>query len=269
MGFRKKIKKKVCDYLLTKGVFTSKKVSDSKVNEILKLVQPKELTIKNIRIGGNNDGGYLVPDDLDGIKYCFSPGVGNISKFENELSKRKIKSFLADFSVNNRFDENPLIDFEKKFLGPITYQNHISMKDWMSSKIDYDNEHDLILQIDIEGDEYDVLQSIDITTLNKFRIILIEFHNLQYLFDDYYHHKISKIFKILSDNYFCSHIHPNNDVDFIIKTQDIIIPPVMEFSFLRKDRAKEIRNKNNFPSDLDQPNNPNKRDLILPNCWFE
>ena len=34
MGFRKKIKKKVCDYLLTKGVFTSKKVSDSKVNEI-------------------------------------------------------------------------------------------------------------------------------------------------------------------------------------------------------------------------------------------
>ena len=30
-------------------------------------------------IGGAGDGGYLVPDDLDGIEYCFSPGVNLIS----------------------------------------------------------------------------------------------------------------------------------------------------------------------------------------------
>ena len=269
MGFRKKIKKKVCDYLLTKDVFTSRKISDSKVNDIIKLVQPKELTIGNIRIGGNNDGGYLVPDDLDGIKYCFSPGVGNVSKFEKELSERKIKSFLTDFSVDQKFDDNPLIDFEKKFLGPITHKNYINLKDWISSKINYDNESDFMLQMDIEGDEYDVLQSIDIATLRKFRIILIEFHNVHYLFEDFYHHKIAKIFKILSDNFFCSHIHPNNDVDFIVKSKNIIIPPVLEFSFLRKDRAKETKKKDSFPVSLDQPNNPDKRDLSLPDCWFK
>lgn len=269
MGLRKKIKKKICEYLLTKNIFTSKKVPNSKISQILAMIKPKILTVDNIRLGGENDGGYIIPNDFDGIKYCFSPGVGDISKFEDELSKKEIKSFLADYSVDNKFKNSSYIDFEKKFLGSITYNNYISLRDWISSKINYENENDLILQMDIEGDEYDVLQSIDLQTLKKFRIILIEFHNLHYLFDEFYFEKISKIFKILSEHYFCSHIHPNNDVDFVAKSYDIEIPPVLEFSFLRKDRAKEIRDINSFPTILDQPNNPKKRDIILPECWFK
>ena len=30
-----------------------------------------------VRLGGNNDGGYLLPNDLEGITACFSPGVDN------------------------------------------------------------------------------------------------------------------------------------------------------------------------------------------------
>ena len=139
----------------------------------------------------------------------------------------------------------------------------------MKSKIDYEQTTDLILQVDIEGDEYDVLTSIDLNTLRKFRIILIEFHNLHYLFDEFFFQKIFKVFKLISENYYCSHIHPNNDVDFISKNQDLVIPPVLEFSFLRKDRAKVISNNLEFPNKLDNPNNPNKRDIILPKCWYQ
>jgi len=162
-----------------------------------------------------------------------------------------------------------MIDFEKKFLGPITYKNYISLKDWISSKIDYENNNDLILQMDIEGDEYDVLQSIDLKTLKKFRIILVEFHNLHYIFDEFYYDKILKIFNILSEYFYCSHIHPNNDVDFISVSKKIIIPPVMEFSFIRKDRVKILDDKLKFPNELDEPNNPKKREITLPNCWFK
>jgi hypothetical protein len=199
MGLRKKIKKKICEYLLTKNVFTSKKTTNSKIKELLKLIHPKKLSINNIRIGGGNDGGYIVPNDLEDIKYCFSPGVGNISKFEDDLAKKNIKSFLADYSVNPNFIGNPLIDFEKKFLGPITNENYICLKDWINSKINYEMENNLILQIDIEGDEYEVLHSVDIKTLKKFRIILIEFHNMHYLFEELFFLKISKIFKLLSN----------------------------------------------------------------------
>jgi len=269
MGIRKKIKKKLCDYLLKKNIFTSKKTPNIKIKELISLVHPRILSVENIRIGGENDGGYIVPNDLNGIKYCFSPGVGNISKFENDLANKNIKSFLADYSVSPDFQNNSLLDFEKKYLGPITNENYLSLKDWMKSKIDYEQTTDLILQVDIEGDEYDVLASIDLNTLRKFRIILIEFHNLHYLFDEFFFRKIFKVFKLISENYYCSHIHPNNDVDFISKNEDLVIPPVLEFSFLRKDRAKIISNNLEFPNKLDNPNNPNKRDIILPKCWHE
>ena len=269
MGIRKKIKKKLCNYLLKKNIFTSIKTPSTNVKELISLVYPKKLSVENIRIGGENDGGYIVPNDLEGIKYCFSPGVGNLSKFENDLAKKNIKSFLTDYSVNPNFKNNPLINFEKKYLGPITNENYICLKEWMNLKIDYKLENDLILQIDIEGDEYDVLSSIDLNTLRKFRIILIEFHNLHYIFDEFFFQKIFKVFKLLSTNYYCSHIHPNNDVDFITKSNDIIIPSVLEFSFLRKDRTKIVDNKLKFPNKLDSPNNPKKRDIALPKCWYE
>ena len=135
MGIRKKIKKKLCDYLLKKNIFTSKKTPNIKIKELISLVHPRILSVENIRIGGENDGGYIVPNDLNGIKYCFSPGVGNISKFENDLANKNIKAFLADYSVSPDFHNNSLLDFEKKYLGPITNENYLSLKDWMKSKI--------------------------------------------------------------------------------------------------------------------------------------
>jgi len=268
MGLRKKIIKKLCEYLLNKNIFTSKKTPNNKVRELLSLIKPRKLNIDHVRIGGNNDGGYLVPNDLKGINYCFSPGVGNIAKFEEEISQRNIKSFLADYSVNFK-SNNPLINFEKKFLGPISNDNYISLKDWLVSKIDYENEKDIILQLDVEGDEYDIINSIDLETLKKIRILLIEFHNMHYILDEFYYIKILKTFSLLSKYFYCSHIHPNNDVDFVIQSKDIIIPPVLEFSFIRKDRVNVIENTLSFPHKLDQPNNLNKRDIILPDCWFK
>ena len=268
MGLRKKLKKNICKFLLKQDIFTSKKVPDYKVKQILELIKPKKINIEHIRIGGNNDGGYLLPNDFEGIEFCFSPGVGNISYFEKDLAKKNIKSFLADYSVDNKFENDSMINFEKKFLGPTTHDNYISIKDWMMTKINYEKENELILQMDIEGDEYDVLHSIDFNTLKKFRIILIEFHNLHYLFEDFFHNKIEKIFNKLSQLFVCTHIHPNNDVDFVINSKALSIPPVMEFTFLRKDRAEIVNDKLFFPNNLDQPNNPNKRDLVLPKCWF-
>jgi hypothetical protein len=267
MGLRKKIKKNFLDYLLHKEIFSSRKVKDSLIFDLLNLIKPKKLSVMNVRIGGNNDGGYVIPNDLENIKYCFSAGVGSIYQFENELSKMNIKSFLADYSVNPKIS-NPLINFEKIFIGSKTYKNFITLKDWISKKINYYDNEDLILQMDVEGDEYEILQSIDIATLKKFRIILIEFHNLHYLFDHLFFKKFEKIFLMLMEYYYCSHIHPNNDVDNVYRYNKLIMPSVMEFSFLRKDRARIVGSIEKLPSVLDRPNNPNKNDIILPKYWF-
>ena len=267
MGIRKNISNLLSKYLLSRGVFTTKRTNLEELKNFFKIIYPSKLETRNIRIGGTNDGGYIIPDDLDGIKFCFSPGVGDLYNFESDLTKRNIKCFLADNSVNFK-TENHLLEFDKKFIGPITNGEYINLKDWIRCKIDYENNHDLILQLDVEGDEYDIINSMDLITLKKFRIILIEFHQLHYLFDSFTFKKIKKTFEILNEFFYCTHIHPNNNPEFVVKEGDIIIPPVLEFSFLRKDRSKAVDGKLDFPSKLDEPNNKYKPDLKLPKCWY-
>ena len=121
MGIRKKLKTKICEYLLKKGIFTSKKTDPNKILSFLNMVRPKSLDIENIRIGGDNVGGYIVPNDFYGVKYCFSPGVGSTTRFEDEITKKNIKCFLADYSVNPKFKNDMSLD--KRACVPITIDN--------------------------------------------------------------------------------------------------------------------------------------------------
>ena len=36
-------------------------------------------------MGENNDGGYLIPNDLSGVTKNYSAGVGTLTKFEKDL----------------------------------------------------------------------------------------------------------------------------------------------------------------------------------------
>ena len=53
--------------------------------DLFKIKIPKNIEL--IRAGSNNDGGYVVPDILDEIKYCYSAGVGKNISFEKFLLK--------------------------------------------------------------------------------------------------------------------------------------------------------------------------------------
>lgn len=88
--------------------------------DILKLIsklRPVNADKELIRIGPARDGGYLVPDDLEGIEACFSPGAGKISGFEKECAERGMNVYLADKSDNRPIESHHLFDFTKKRRG--------------------------------------------------------------------------------------------------------------------------------------------------------
>jgi hypothetical protein len=229
-------------------------------------IRPQSTNHDLIRIGGESDGGYLIPNDLAGVEICFSPGVSTTADFEFELASRGIRCFLADYSVNASPIKHDLVHFEKKYLGYTEESPYITLESWVKRMAP--TKHDFILQMDIEGDEYGVIFDTSRDTLRKFRIMLIEFHGLDALCDKFGFKLINLTFKKLLFDFDVVHIHPNNTQKPTVYGK-YEIPPVVEFTFLRKDRISGSRPAANFPHRLDRKNTPTRDEMILPRCWYE
>jgi hypothetical protein len=233
---------------------------------LIRILRPQDCGKPLIRIGGSADGGYLVPDDLDGIEYCFSPGVSTVADFENDLADRKIHSFLADYSVDGPPISRPEFTFDKKFLGATDNEQFITLASWKDKYLkDYSG--DLLLQMDIEGGEYPVILNTPDQLLRQFRILVVEFHSLDKLLDPFTFELVAPCFKKVLEHFYVVHLHPNNCCGSV-RWGDIEIPIVMEFTFLNKRRVTEIKPQEIFPHPLDAPNVLVRDGLPLPRCWY-
>jgi hypothetical protein len=232
---------------------------------LIRALRPQDCGKELIRIGGMGDGGYLIPDDLVGIEYCFSPGVSTVSNFENHLADLKIKSFLADYSVDSPPVARPEFIFDKKFLGANNHGEFMTLSSWKNKYLgDYTG--DLMLQMDIEGFEYQVILSTPENLLDQFRIIVVECHFLDRLFDPIAFNLFSAFFEKLLKIFHVAHIHPN-DCCGSVKKGDIEVPRVLEFTFFNKKRVADVHPQLMFPHKLDDPN-VTKTGLHLPRCWY-
>jgi len=265
MGLRKKAKKFLENFLFNKGYILEKITDINKLNNLLKKLSPVATDKNLIRIGSINDGGYIVPNVLEDIKYCYSAGIGFNYDFEFELAEKGIKCFMADYSINE-IEKNSNLIFDKIFISGNSEEKYLSIEDWIEKK-EVDPSVGSILKIDVEGDEYKILNSVNKDFFLKFKIIIIEFHNLHYLFNEKFFFSFQDIIEKIINNFYCVHVHPNNDVDFIKKKENITIPPVMEFTFVNKKNLKINNQKLFFPNKLDSDNNPDKRSVVLPECW--
>lgn len=257
--------KKIIKSIIAPNISASNINFHKKLRSFLSSLKPIETNYELIRIGGDADGGYLIPNDLTGIDTCFSPGVSTNSGFENDLTTRGIKCFLADFSVNGPPINNPLFDFEKKYLGIDNDDTFITLESWINQKSP--SKDQLLLQMDIEGDEYSVICNTSEDTFSKFRILVIEFHYLDAIFTKLGYELIRLTFWKLLRNFEIVHMHPNNCCG-TVKSQDIEVPRVMEITFLRKDRITHKAPAKNFPNLLDRKNVAEKQDIQLPRCWY-
>ena len=255
------------DYKLSHiSSFDTPATSASAIKDLLRQLRPLAIKQPLIRLGPDGDGGYLIPEDLKGVTACFSPGVSSISGFEMDCADKGINVYLADASVDQPPSESDKFDFIKKYIGQRNSPDFITLEDWVSRKTRGD-EGDLILQMDIEGYEYEALLSCSQGVLNQFRIIVIEFHNLDMLWSKPFFSLAASVFEKILSTHDCVHIHPNNYL-MPYEKEGIQIPPLMEFTFLRKDRVVTSNHSLSFPHPLDF-DNTQKTSFSLPQCWYE
>ncbi|NUR46380.1 MAG: hypothetical protein HOP91_09560 [Sphingomonas sp.] len=245
-----------------RGFVVNRQVELERQRELLDAISPVETEHPLIRIGGVADGGYLIPDDLDGIAACFSPGVSDQASFEEDLLARGIRCFQIDASVERSpVEAHPLVEFERKFLGPTTEGEFITLADWVGEK---QVRGDLLLQMDIEGAEWLVLTSTPDSLLKRFRIICLEFHGLEHIFEPFAFNLMEKVLLKLARQFDVVHIHPNNWCDVAAVSKRYRVPGVMEYTFLRRDRVKRRTAIAKLPHPLDQDCRPGAPPVQVP-----
>ena len=204
------------------------------------------------------------------VSHCFSPGVDYVASFEDELSQSHgIKSFMADASVVSPPINNSYFYFIKKFLGNRSEGNFITLSDWIDSSLNGD-ERELILQMDIEGGEYDVLTYESSDTLARFSVMVIEFHGWQSIFDEQFLERLTEIFNKIYQNFSICHVHPNNCCG-IAEENGISVPRVLEITFIRNDLIDKfaLDTAVKLPHKLDFRNLKDQADIQMPEAWWK
>jgi hypothetical protein len=246
--------------------FFPTRTSDAeKVGALIAKLHPITCGKELIRLGVEGDGGYLVPNDLDGIEACFSPGVSDVASFEMDCAEMGMKVFMADASVERPPVIHPQFTFIKKFIGANTMGAFLSLEDWVSNAVN-GSRSDLLLQMDIEGYEYETLLSTPSSFLARFRIIVVEFHYLDYLFCAPMFAIYSQVFERILGTHTCMHIHPNN-ICSPITVRGMEMLQMAEFTFLRNDRIANRAFATVFPHPLDR-DNCGMSGYPLPNSFY-
>lgn len=245
------------------GAFAPKrKLSSREWKDFWAGLQPVSAGWPLVRLGGKSDGGYLVPDDLFGVMGCISPGISNMVDFELDLARLGITSIMYDASIETIPLQHSNFRFRKSFIGSNMHADYLPLKSALE-EFPNSSEATLLLQMDIEGCEVSALHSLNIDDLEKFRVLIIEFHRLQdWTTRSYFENFIEPLFNVLLQKFDIVHVHPNNcDGEFFVGKS--FFPRALEITFHHKSRGKSARTKVGLPHELDCPNSGDVPDIHL------
>jgi hypothetical protein len=265
----RKIARLLKNPLARRSVYIDRMVEPQYLFDLAKKLRPQKTRFDLVRIGGNDDGGYLLPDDLDDIAACFSPGVAETATFEIDLLQKKgINSHLADYEVDKPPMNFKPSSFTKKYVGTVNDDMFMTLDKWVSDQKEFVSGKDFLLQMDIEGWEYPTLLSASEDVLKRFRMIVLEVHDIESWGHPPFFRMVEALFAKLLQHFYVVHNHPNNFCG-VINMGGFEAPRVIEITLLRKDRSDALGFCEEFPHPLDAPCVSSYKDLHLPKDWYQ
>lgn len=226
--------------------------------ELFALLWPQDVSGGNkIRVGGPHDGGYVMLEPgHDGV--AVSIGIGNHAPWDLEMAQRGWQVFQFDGTVEASPCQHRHINFFSKNLTAQTSHGPeaIHLADILAM---LEGENDIILQMDIEGAEWDVLENATESQLLRFSQIIVEFHGLR---DKNLLPRCRRIFEKLCSTHVPVHFHYNNTENPYV-FEDFLVNGLWEISFVRRDDLVFSPSHASFPCELDSPNITRFPDLFI------
>ena len=237
------------------------------------------------RLGSSTDGGYLVPlECIKNTKILLSFGLNDDWSFEENFKKEnsQISVFSYDHTVTRKFwyeytilsifyfiknmrnfsniykfikykfffaNKSNNYHIKKKIVKKKNAENEISINEIINRHKDK-----VFLKIDIENDEYRILDSL--SNFKKILGFVIEFHYLDLSYE------ILKKFLIKNQHFKIVHLHPNN-MGGIDSNGN---PTTIEITFINKEFCKKykiVKKKFFRKHILDRPNDLKRKDIKI------
>jgi hypothetical protein len=121
--------------------------------------------------------------------------------------------------------------------------------------------------MDIEDAEWDVIDSTDTSTFNKFRQIIVEFHGLARMDQPFWQERIERALKKLRISHVPFHVHGNNWGSYSIVC-GVPVPDVIEVTYAKRSCYDFVSNQEVFPTPLDYPCKADVPDFYLGTFQF-
>lgn len=158
-----------------------------------------ECNFKKIRLGKKNDGGYIILD-IDDYDAFISCGIERDISFDEAFIKKyqNIKKILAyDGTIRRLPKKNNRIKFVRRNIGPEETRRTSNLHNIL------ENYKNVFLKMDIEGSEFEWINSLSANHLINIKQLVIEIH---YPFSK----EKWNIFSKLNKTHYLCHIHGNN-----------------------------------------------------------
>ena len=228
---------------------------------LLRMLRPYSASCPKIRIGALGDGGYVINDDLSGLDGLISIGIGTDASFDFALAEQGVRVFQYDPTV-----EGPPVHHSRFLFRKLGWAGHDTEStrslDTIITENSLSDHNGLLLKFDVEEAEWDAFQSVSAATLSKFRIIVGEFHWLDRIAQPDHFEIMWRTFSKLADNHVVTHLHANNCCRIVL-VEGVVIPRLLEITYLRRDRASFVGAHDPIPTMLDYPNIPGMPELVL------
>jgi hypothetical protein len=217
---------------------------------------------KKLRLGNPHDGGYVFVDDLGSISQVISCGVSNDVTFDLACAELGKPVMQFDHTVAGPPVQHPKFTFRKQAIDAIGKIPN-SVRLWnIVDEVGDRSKADLLLKIDIDGDEWSTFANFPVERLKRFRQIACELHWSSRLSDPEYYSLCLRAISNIHQAFFPVHMHANNYQNFS-NVLGVPMPEVYEVTFVNRDLYRPSTRQNGAPTAFDNPNDPEKPDLVL------
>jgi hypothetical protein len=218
--------------------------------------------VKKVRVGNPaGDGGYVMLDAFEGVRRAYSLGVGRDVSWDVDLARRGILVAQFDGSLKKPPERAEGVRFEPTWVRarPRGEGPSRTLAEVLREAGDL-GRRDLVLKLDIEGDEWDLLADAGPDVLACFRQIVVELHDLDRIHLE--HARYRRALEALTRGHAVVHLHANACAPFV-GLPPLRFPAVLEATFARRTDVTLVENRETYPTPEDRANHPSRPDMPL------